>query len=240
MTTDEHNLEAEGESVRRRSFMRALALLTLRGLSAILPVSVALFFIFWLASTAEHLLGGLLKKVLPPQIYLPGMGLVTGLVLVIGVGLLFNIWLFQRLAATIEGWLARLPLVRTLLGGIKDLMAFLIKGQGAFGKGSVVQVEYGNGIKMIGIMTRQNLNGTSVESIGSDHCAIYLPLSYQMGGVTVYVPYSKITPINVSVEDAFRFAFTAGMSDENRPIGRGVFADGGSDAGAQNANSGKQ
>ncbi len=108
--------------------MKTLGLLLIKGLSAILPISVVLFFVFWIGSIAEHALGELLQAVLPERIYLPGMGLLAGLILAIGVGLLLNLWLFQRMVEMVEGWLTRVPLVKTVIGGIKDLMAFLANG----------------------------------------------------------------------------------------------------------------
>lgn len=199
--------------------MKTLASLLVKGLSAILPISVVLFFIFWIGSTAEHALGGLLKAVLPERIYLPGMGLLAGLILAIGVGLLLNLWLFQRMVDLVEGWLARVPLVKTVLGGIKDLMAFLAKGKKNIGKKFVVKVDMGNNIHLLGIMTRQDLSGTGLEAMGDGHCAVYVPISYQLGGYTIYLPRSRLTPINISVEDALRFAMTAGMSVEGKPNG---------------------
>ena len=200
--------------------MKTLASLLIKGLSAILPISVVLFFIFWIGSTAEHALGGLLKAVLPERIYLPGMGLLAGLILAIGVGLLLNLWLFQRMVDMVEGWLAHVPLVKTVLGGIKDLMAFLAKGKKInAGKKHVVKVDLGNDIHLLGIMTRQDLSGTGLEPMGEGHCAVYVPMSYQLGGYTLYLPHSKITPIDISVEDALRFAITAGMSGEKKSNG---------------------
>ena len=200
--------------------MKTLASLLIKGLSAILPISVVLFFIFWIGSTAERALGILLKAVLPERIYLPGMGLLAGLILAIGVGLLLNLWLFQRIVEMLEGWLARVPLVKTVLGGIKDLMAFLAKGNKInAGKKFVVKVDLGNDIHLLGIMTRQDLGGTGLEPMGEGHCAVYIPISYQLGGYTIFLPHSKLTPINISVEDALRFAMTAGMSMEGKSNG---------------------
>jgi uncharacterized membrane protein len=200
--------------------MKTLASLLIKGLSAILPVSVVLFFIFWIGSTAEHALGGLLKAVLPERIYLPGMGLLAGLILALGIGLLLNLWLFQRMVDMVEGWLAHVPLVKTVLGGIKDLMAFLAKVKKInAGKKHVVKVDLGNDIHLLGIMTRQDLSGTGLEPMGEDHCAVYVPMSYQLGGYTLYLPRSKLVPIDISVEDALRFAITAGMSGEKKTNG---------------------
>lgn len=200
--------------------MKTIGSLLVKGLSAILPVSVVLFFIYWIGATAEHALGELLKAVLPERIYLPGMGLLAGLILAIGVGLLLNLWLFQRMVEMVEGWLARVPLVKTVLGGIKDLMTFLAKGNKKnAGKKYVVKVDMGNDIHLLGIMTRQDLNGTGLEPMGAGHCAVYVPISYQLGGYTIYVPRSRLTPINMSVEDALRFSMTAGMSVEGKSNG---------------------
>ena len=197
--------------------MKTLASLLIKGLSAILPVSVVVFFIYWIGSTAENALGGLLKAVLPERIYLPGMGLLAGLILAVGVGLLLNLWLFQRMVDMVEGWMARVPLVKTVLGGIKDLMAFLAKGKKInSGKKHVVKVDLGSGVHLLGIMTRQDLAGTGLEAMGEGYCAVYVPMSYQLGGYTLYLPRSKLAPIDISVEDALRFAITAGMSGEKK------------------------
>jgi uncharacterized membrane protein len=37
-------------------------------------------------------------------------------------------------------------------------------------------------------------------------------MSYQIGGFTVFMPRSKVMPIDMTVEDAVRFTLTAGMS----------------------------
>lgn len=199
--------------------MKTLGSLLIKGLSAILPISVVVFFIYWIGAIAEQALGKLLKAVLPEHIYLPGMGLLAGLILAIGVGLLLNLWLFQRMVDMVEGWMARVPLVKTVLGGIKDLMAFLAKGKKNAGKKFVVKVDLGNDVSMLGIMTRQDLEGTGLETMGKGRCVVYIPMSYQLGGYTLYLPRSKLTPINISVEDALRFAITAGMSGEKKSNG---------------------
>jgi uncharacterized membrane protein len=41
--------------------------------------------------------------------------------------------------------------------------------------------------------------------------AVFLPFSYQMGGVTVMVSRDKVVETDLSVEDALRFIATAGV-----------------------------
>ena len=40
-------------------------------------------------------------------------------------------------------------------------------------------------------------------------------MSYQLGGFTTIVPRSSVEPIDMSMEDAMRFAVTAGMTEPN-------------------------
>lgn len=49
---------------------------------------------------------------------------------------------------------------------------------------------------------------------GTDQVAVYLPLSYQIGGYTLLVPRSAVKPVDMSLEDAMRFTLTAGLSSK--------------------------
>ena len=76
---------------------------------------------------------------------------------------------------------------------------------------SVVVVTLQDGVRMVGLVTRESLKGVA-EGDGQEDVAVFLPWSYQVGGITVLVPRSRITPLDMTVEQGFRFAFTAGVS----------------------------
>ena len=42
--------------------------------------------------------------------------------------------------------------------------------------------------------------------------AVYFPMSYQIGGYTLFLPRARLKPLDMSMEDAMRFVVTAGMS----------------------------
>ena len=46
-----------------------------------------------------------------------------------------------------------------------------------------------------------------------DLVSVYLPMSYQIGGFTVYVPSDHVKTIDMDVEDAMRLVLTAGLSN---------------------------
>lgn len=45
-----------------------------------------------------------------------------------------------------------------------------------------------------------------------DLVAVYFPLSYMLGGVTVYLPKTAVEHIDMPVEAAMRLALTGGMA----------------------------
>ena len=48
--------------------------------------------------------------------------------------------------------------------------------------------------------------------------AVYVPMSYMVGGYTIFIPKSLITPINMSVEEAMKNSLLAWLTktDKNR------------------------
>ena len=83
--------------------MKKLGRLFLQGFLAILPVALTLYVLYWLAVSAESLLGGAIKYIVGDNLYLPGLGVLSGFLLILGVGLL--------LEEAVKGGTERLELV---------------------------------------------------------------------------------------------------------------------------------
>jgi uncharacterized membrane protein len=47
---------------------------------------------------------------------------------------------------------------------------------------------------------------------GGDRIMVYLPMSYMIGGYAVLVPRSAVRPLDMNMEEAMRFALTAGVT----------------------------
>src|SRR5689334_5713063 len=97
----------------------------IKGLAAVLPVTLTLYLVYWLGVTAEDFLGRGLKIILPEGTYRPGMGLIVGFLVVLFIGSLINAYLVNRFIRLGEKLLARIPLVKTIFGALKDLTRFL-------------------------------------------------------------------------------------------------------------------
>jgi uncharacterized membrane protein len=202
--------------------MKRLGRIMLQGLAAILPAALTIYILFWSATNAEELLGGGIKLILPAGWYVPGMGLLAGLVAVFLLGLALNAFLVRRLFDFSEKLLNRIPLVKTLYGSVKDFIGFFAqKREREFNQVVTVEVDMGGvPLRFLGFVTRTHFDDLP-EGIGREgEVAVYLPLSYQIGGYTIVVPRSAVKPVNISMQRAMGFAVTGGMFKE-KGIGNG-------------------
>lgn len=194
--------------------MRKIGKLFLQGLIAILPIALTIYILYWFAVTAESLLGGFLKLFIPERYYVPGMAVVAGFAIILAIGLLLQLWLFRELFHWGEKTLKKLPLVKTLYGSIRDLMSFFdTSKKKEFNKVVMVTIA-GTDTRLIGLVTREDFENlpSGIDDKNSESMAVYLPMSYQMGGFTVFVPKKNVTPVDMSIEEAMRFALTAAVS----------------------------
>jgi uncharacterized membrane protein len=184
----------------------------LRGLVTLLPIILTVYILYWLAVSAEAMLGRPLKVLLPDWMYRPGLGLLAGVVLVFVVGLVMEVYAARRLLAMLERALLRVPVVKSVYGAIRDFAGFISESSKQRSTGQVVRVRVADDMHVVGFVTREEFAGMPAGLADADSIAVYLPMSYQIGGYTVLLPRRLVEPINMSVEDALRFAVTAGMS----------------------------
>ena len=186
--------------------MKSIVATFFRGLSLVLPLALTVWFIYWLATTSEHLLRTVFLLVLPQELYLPGLGLALGMLIIFGAGLLAQVFLLQRVWGLLEALLERIPVVKTVYHAISDLVSFLSTSNINEGAARVVRIELGNGMSMIGLVTDSGPLGEDADTL-----AVYLPMSYNVGGYTILVPQSIVRDSNMSVEQALRWTMTAGI-----------------------------
>jgi uncharacterized membrane protein len=167
--------------------LKAISKTFLTGLVTVLPAVATFYLVFWLARTAESMLGGLLRFVLPDLLYFPGLGVAAGVGVVFAVGLAMRTWVVQRLFAWAEAVVFRVPLVKSIYGALRDFFGFLSRKEDQ-GMRQVVAVPLGDGaMELIGFVTRTEL-GAALGKPGDERVAVYLPMGYQIGGYMVLVP----------------------------------------------------
>jgi uncharacterized membrane protein len=139
------------------------------------------------------------------------MGLVVAVVLIFVVGLAMQGLITKQVMAWIDHYLHRIPLIKTIYGAVRDL-THLVSNQGGQKLGKVVMLQWpGTPIRLVGFVTVENLGDFQIAA-EEDCVAVYLPMSYQIGGYTAFVPRKLLTPLDMSLEEAMRFVVTAGVS----------------------------
>ena len=195
--------------------MRRIWNTMLKGLVALLPIGLTLYLVYWLAVAAERLFSRILKLVLPESAYWPGLGLVAGLLVLYLAGLAVNAYLVRSLLRVSDEFFARIPVVKTLYVAIRDFLRFLPSaGQGSDLK-RVVLVPFGSG-KIIGFVTAESSVALGVRE-AADTVAVYLPMSYMVGGYTVFLPRELLEPTSLSVEAGMRIALMGGVQGTPQP-----------------------
>jgi uncharacterized membrane protein len=192
--------------------MNSLGKLFLKGLAVVIPVVLTVAILWWMATGSERLLGGLLTRVMPEGWYIPGLGLAAAIVLIVIVGILSHILIFQKLFELWEGIVRRLPLVKTIYTAIKDFMGYFSRSdQDRFSKVVMVKMP-GHDFQVLGFVTRESFDDIPLEPEAEDPIAVYMPMSYQIGGYTLYLSRSCLTPIDMPFEEAMRLAITGGVT----------------------------
>jgi uncharacterized membrane protein len=184
----------------------------LTGFITLFPVVLTIYFLYWLAVTSENIMGAAIQWVLPQALYFPGLGMMAGLVVVFVVGLLMKAILIRQLFGLGEKILYRLPLIKTVYRAMRDLFEFFTPKKE--GLGQVVAVTY-DGIEMIGFVTQADEQRLPESFREQDKVLVYLPMSYMIGGFTLFIPREHVRPVNMSMEEAMRFALTAGITGKN-------------------------
>jgi uncharacterized membrane protein len=188
--------------------MKALGGILLKGLVTILPIGLTIYFVYWLGITTESLLSKPIKLVIGDA-YWPGMGLVTGFLILFVVGLAVNAFLVRRVLGLGEELLLRVPVVKTVYSAIRDMTRLVNTDKKKGDLDRVVTVDVGLG-RLIGFVTQEHANTLGIGG-GDDLVAVYLPMSYQIGGYTIYLPRSRVVETDLTVEQAMRIVLTGGV-----------------------------
>jgi uncharacterized membrane protein len=186
------------------------------GLLTVLPIIATIYFTVWLLTVLERFFGKQVMFLIPDEWYRTGMGLVVAIVFVFLVGLLMHAILFRRLFGWAEKVLLEIPLVRSVYAALRDLLGlFANHKEPAL---QVVSLTLPGNMRVLGFVTRADFGDAPAGIARPDEVAVYLPMSYQVGGYTVFVPKSACSPVEMSREEAMKFILTAGLKSASPAI----------------------
>jgi len=141
---------------------------------------------------------------------LPGLGIVFALIVLLVTGLLVTNLIGRRLVQYWDGLMRRIPLVRSIHGGVKSFAESVFSTSNSFR--TVVMIEYPRkGIWTIGFITADDM-AEITQKTGVPHACVYVPTTPNpTSGFIMMVPRAEIVELNMSVDAAMKMIITCGV-----------------------------
>lgn len=193
----------------KKIFQRLLYYL-IKGTLVVVPLAGAVFLIVWIVASLDNALNitqHFLEDEQGHPLYIPGIGILTVIVLLIIVGIVFT----TLVTAPIKSWLNRtvnrIPLFNTLYSSIKDFTEAFVGDAKKFNEPVLVEVNE-TGLKKIGFLTQKELGKLGLPN----EVIVYFPYSYSFAGQVVIVHSSRVTKLNMTATDAMKLVVSGGVS----------------------------
>jgi len=187
------------------------------GLTLLLPVVLSVQLLVWLLRVVESWLKPVWEMVLPDSWYLPGLALISFLALAVALGMALRVRAIQPMLKIGNRIMERIPVFNYLYNTINDFFD-LLAGR-SFQQQAVVWVRLPDTpYRLMGIMTKQGNDDASslAEMMDDDEVAVYLPMSYQIGGYMVVVPRKDVEEADIKAADALRLIMSAGLGQRRK------------------------
>ena len=184
------------------------------GLLIWVPLGITAWALKFLISTMDQSLL-LLPAGLHPEalvgVYVPGMGVVLTLLVVFLTGLLTTNIIGQRLVIFWEGVLWRIPVVKSIYYGVKQVSDTLFSSQGeAFRKALLLQYPR-KGSWTIAFMTGHP-GGDVVNHLKGEYVSVYVPTTPNpTSGFFLMMPKSDVIELDMSVDAALKYIISMGV-----------------------------
>jgi len=186
----------------------------LTGLLVILPVFITAYVIWFLIRAMDVVLKYVPAKYLPDTylpFHMPGIGLILVIIIILAVGVLFRNLAGRKVVNFWEYLVARIPLVRILYSGVKQLLeSFFLQKNDAFRR--VALLEYPRrGIYVIGFITGES-KGEVQSKTDKNMMNVFVPTTPNpTSGFYILIPKDELIILNMTVEDAFKLIISGGI-----------------------------
>ena len=122
-----------------------------------------------------------------------------------------------RLLSWVEFPFTNLPVVKNIYSSFKDFADYFSPDRNRKAQQTVVALKIpGLALELVGLITRQRVDTLPAGFLQGDRVAVYLPMGYNIGGYTVFVPRDWVQPIDMAVEEAMRASLFAWMGTADK------------------------
>ncbi len=190
----------------------------IRGLLVFLPFMLSVY-VFWAFFKAiETAVEKMILFLLPAHFYFPGLGIIVTFLFILFLGFICYFSFTKQIKEWMEYPFKKIPGLKNLYSIFVEIVAYFSKGDDQTGqKKKVVLVKIPNiDVHVIGFITQEDAKSLPGELKEMDKVAVYMPLSYQMGGLTAFLPRSWLTEVNMDFESALKGAVTGWIFDSSK------------------------
>ncbi|WP_251552400.1 DUF502 domain-containing protein [Neobacillus muris] len=180
----------------------------LNGILTIVPIILVVYVIYKTFLFLDGLLGNTLKPYFRED-YIPGIGLLTTIILITLLGWMSTKYVTGKLFKLIDYLLDQIPVVKTIYSVIKDTIQSFLGDKKSFSKVALVVIP-GTEMRSLGFITSEQLE--EFYSPLKDYIAVYVPQTFQVAGFTFLIPKQQVEIIDVKPEDAMKFILSGGMT----------------------------
>lgn len=184
------------------------------GLLVWVPLGITFYVLQFLVGAADQTLTLLPERLHPRSwmgFHIPGGGVVLVVVVVFVTGVLAANIIGQRLHSVWEGILARIPVVKSIYFGVKQVSDKLLSSQGqAFRKALLVQYPR-EGSWTIAFLTGQP-GGDVVNHLRGEYVSVYVPTTPNpTSGFFLMMKASEVVELDMSVDTALKYVISMGV-----------------------------
>lgn len=178
------------------------------GLFVVVPLGITIFILKFLFNFADGILGtyldSLLSAFLDNPYHIPGLGMLTGAIVIYVSGVLATNVMGTRIIRWWDQLLSRIPLVKSIYGSSKQLTQVFKEGKSSYRR--AVFVEWPRpGVRAVGFVTAE------VEREGEKLVVVYVPtMPNPTSGFALFFKEAEVHDCGMSVEDAVKFVVSGG------------------------------
>src|ERR1700758_3887516 len=189
----------------------------LTGLVVAGPIAITFYLTWWFVTWVDGLVRPFVPIAYRPETYLPfglpGSGLIVAVIALTLLGFLAANLIGRTLVDLGESLLGRIPAVRAIYRGLKQVFETVFSGNGSSFR-RVGLVEFPSPGMWSIVLISQSPNAEVASSLPGkeDHISVFLPCAPNpTTGFFFYVPKSKIIEVDLSAEDAATLIMSAGV-----------------------------
>ena len=177
------------------------------GLIFIIPISLSIWILFKTIKFLDGILGNFLKKFFP-NIYTPGIGFFSLILIILFIGFLAHNFLGKKLLRRVELLFEKLPGLNRIYNFIKGIIQNILNKKDKMFKG-VVKIKFFDESYTIGFITEKS---KLVQD--KDFLSVFVPTVPNIStGFYVLVPESSVEKLDISVEEGLKIVISMGLAE---------------------------